>query len=92
MSEAIIPRQSVGWFANRMEERLQANDRRGRYGWRETCTAEHLLKRLHDEFFELTLEQLRHDDRGPREQVPLTCVLRPAGTCFSLWWAALAEP
>lgn len=48
-------RESVRWFAEKMEETLKKNDYKG--GW-ETCSKEWLLQRLKEEVDELYVEIL----------------------------------
>lgn len=46
----ISPRSEVLWFANRMEEKLRANDARG--GWNRDATT-HLMLRMYTQFADL---------------------------------------
>jgi len=55
-----MPRESVVWFSERMEERLLANDHKGGWG---TCSAFFLLGRLIEEVKEL--EEVLQSFMGP---------------------------
>lgn len=59
-----VQREPVIWFADKMESRLQANDHKGKLGWRE-CDMDYLQVKLLEELSEAMMairSREGHDD------------------------------